>query len=107
MSDRDIIKIAISPDSKQAIDDVCDRYGMSQIEMASRLYMWFADQDEVLQAAVLGILPKEVEVAVAKMVLERVAEGQTTEFSPRRKRSRRQYSGTKSVPGKRSKKKSG
>lgn len=105
MSDRDIIKIAISPDAKVAIDDVCDRYGMSQIEMASRLYMWFADQDEVVQAAILAILPKEVEVEVAKMVLERVAEGKTTEFAPRPKGSRRSH-GTKRIPGKRVRKRS-
>jgi len=89
MTDRDIIKIAISPKSKQAIDDTCDRYGMSQIELASRLYTWFADQDEVLQAAVLGILPKDVEADVARMALERVVEGKTTKHGQRRKRRRK------------------
>jgi hypothetical protein len=74
MSERDIIKIAITPQAKRAIEAVCERYGMSQIELASRLYTWLADQDEVLQAAVLGILPDSVAPDVAEMVLQRMAD---------------------------------
>ena len=106
MKEREIIKIAISTEAKIAIDQACDRYGMSQIEMASRFYMWFAEQDEVLQAAILGILPKTVEVDVANLILERIADGQTSSFVPRPKKSRRLVEGTTRTPGRRHKKKS-
>jgi len=89
MSDRDIIKIAISPKSKQAIDDTCDRYGMSQIELASRLYLWFAEQDEVLQAGILSILPTEFEADIARMTLENIASDKPRSKSSRTKRARR------------------
>ncbi|QNN21197.1 hypothetical protein HED60_02550 [Planctomycetales bacterium ZRK34] len=74
MSERDIIKIAVTPQAKAAIEAVCRRYGMSQVEMASRLYTWFAQQDEVLQTAVLDILPRAVRPDVAELMLRRLAE---------------------------------
>jgi hypothetical protein len=75
MSEREIIKIAVTSEAKAAIEAVGERYGMSQIELASRLYTWLAGQDEVVQAAVLGILPEAVAPDVARLVLERLAGG--------------------------------
>ncbi len=77
MSERDIIKIAVTPAAKQVIETVGERYGMTQIELASRLYLWLAEQDEVVQASVLGILPESVAADVAKLVLARMAEPAT------------------------------
>ncbi len=73
MSQRQIIKIAVTPEAKQAIEMVSDRYGMSQIEMASRLYNWFADQDEPVQAAVLDLLPRSMAPDIARLALEQLA----------------------------------
>lgn len=75
MTERQIIKIAVNSKAKQAIESMCERYGMSQIELASRLYQWAAEQEEVVQAAVLGILPDDVAPDVARLVLTRLAEG--------------------------------
>lgn len=72
MADRDIIKIAVEPTAKQAIDEACQRYGMTQIEMASRIYRWFAKQDEAVQASILEILPGSLAVDVARLALERL-----------------------------------
>jgi hypothetical protein len=72
--DREIIKIAVSVQAKTAIERICQRYGMTQIELASRCYIWFAEQEEVVQAAVLGILPDAVAADVARMVLKRLAD---------------------------------
>ncbi len=81
--DREIIKIAVTPEAKQAIERVCARYGMTQIELASRLYTWLAEADEVTQAAVLGILPDTVASDVARLVLQRMAaEGNQTQAGP-------------------------
>ncbi|MEX2672218.1 MAG: hypothetical protein WD294_08930 [Phycisphaeraceae bacterium] len=76
MMERHIIKLAVTPKAKAAIESMCDRYGMSQIEMASRLYQWACTQDEVVQAAILGILPEDVAPDVAKLVLKRMAAGE-------------------------------
>lgn len=72
MADRDVIKIAVEPAGKRAIDAACRRYGMSQIELASRVYRWFAEQDETVQAAILGILPASLAPDIAKLALERL-----------------------------------
>ncbi|MFA7238239.1 MAG: hypothetical protein WC058_15370 [Phycisphaeraceae bacterium] len=74
MTDRDIIKIAVEPSAKQAIDEACRRYGMTQIEMASRIYRWFAEQEETIQASILEILPGSLAVDVARLALERIAQ---------------------------------
>lgn len=76
MTERQIIKIAVSPKAKQAIEAMCERYGMSQIELAGRLYQWAAEQEEVVQAAILGILPDDVAPDIARLVLRRLAEGE-------------------------------
>lgn len=74
MAEREVIKIAVSPEAKQAIEAMCQRYGMSQIELASRLYTWLADQEEVVQAAVLGLLPEDLAPEIAELALRRMAE---------------------------------
>lgn len=74
MSEREIIKIAVTPEAKRAIDASAARYGMSQIEMASRVYRWFSEQDEMVQATILDILPRSVAADVARIVLEQLAE---------------------------------
>jgi hypothetical protein len=80
--DREIIKIAVSPEAKQAIERVCARYGMTQIELASRLYTWLAGADEVTQAAVLGILPDTVASDIARLILQRMATEPRQDVSP-------------------------
>src|SRR5690606_12103764 len=78
MSDRDIIKIAVTPQAKAAIEAAGLRYGMSQIELASRMYAWFAEQDEVVQAAILDLLPRELAPDVARLALRRLASHEHT-----------------------------
>ncbi|MBI1368962.1 MAG: hypothetical protein GC162_09950 [Planctomycetes bacterium] len=73
MTEREIIKIAVSPKAKAAIESMCQRYGMSQVELASRLYLWLSEQDELIQTAVLGILPESVAPDIAAMVLRKLA----------------------------------
>ncbi len=73
MPSREIIKIAVEPEAKRSIDLAAQRYGMSQIELASRVYQWFATQDETVQVAILDLLPRGIRSDVAKMLLERIA----------------------------------
>lgn len=73
MPNRDIIKIAVEPAAKRSIDLAAQRYGMSQIELASRVYQWFSQQDESVQAAILDLLPRGIRSDVARLLLERMA----------------------------------
>ncbi len=88
MTQREIIKIAVEPDAKQAIDAACQRYGMSQIELASRMYRWFARQDETVQASILDLLPSALAPDVAKLVLQRLA-AEADEPQPARRAAKR------------------
>lgn len=74
MPSRDIIKIAVEPDAKRSIDLAAQRYGMSQIELASRVYQWFAYQDEAVQVSILDLLPRGIRSDVARLLLERMAD---------------------------------
>ena len=78
MSERQIIKIAVTHEAKDAIEQVADRYGMSQIELASRLYRWFGDQDEAIQATILDLFPGSVAPDVARLVLKKMASQKPT-----------------------------
>lgn len=87
MSEREIIKIAVTPEAKAAIETAGERYGMSQIELASRAYTWFSEQDEVVQTAILGLLPDELAPDVARLALRRIAESETVSVSGRKKKA--------------------
>lgn len=72
MAQRGQVRINLSAEGKASVDKVCDRYGMSQQEVASRVYAWFAEQDEMVQASILGVLPQGLEAAAADIYMERV-----------------------------------
>lgn len=73
MSKRNILRIELTGTAKQNVGKLSDHYGMTQLAMASRLVEWFAAQDPMMQAAVLGFYPSEVKPDMLKMVLERMA----------------------------------
>jgi hypothetical protein len=85
--DRHIIKIAITPGAKDSVDRTCERYGMTQIELASRVYDWFAQQDEGVQAAILGILPSSLAPDIARMVMKQVSSSPTAKAAKKPKRT--------------------
>jgi hypothetical protein len=72
---RSIIKISVTPAAKSSIEKTAAETGMKEISVASRVYEWFAAQDDVVKKAMLGLLPKGYEADVAKMALERIAAG--------------------------------
>jgi hypothetical protein len=70
MSERQQLKIFVRPAAKEAVERVCERYGMTQQEMCSRVYEWFSEQDEGLQATVLGLLPDEYKLEMIQKMLQ-------------------------------------
>jgi ubiquinone biosynthesis protein COQ9 len=73
MRRRVIIRLELTPQAKKALEDVCNNNGMTQVSVSSRLVEWFAQQQNMLQAAILGHYPKDIERDIAELILKRMA----------------------------------
>lgn len=71
---RQNINIELADGSKQQLEEVRCRNGMTQKEIVGRLINWFCDQDEVIQQIILGQIPKQIAPDVAQIVLKRLAD---------------------------------
>jgi len=72
MAKRFIMRIELTGPAKKELSTLSDRHGMTQVAMMSRLVEWFAGQNELVQAAVLGRYPADIEPDVAKLILKRM-----------------------------------
>jgi hypothetical protein len=70
---RVIMRIELYPEAKDGLTGLCDRLGMTQVAATSRIIEWFTDQTDVVQAAILGLYPKDIRAEVAEMILKRMA----------------------------------
>ena len=70
---RVIMRIEILPNAKDCLNGMSDRLGITQVAAASRLVEWFAEQTDVVQAAVLGLYPDDIRAEVPAMLLKRMA----------------------------------
>jgi hypothetical protein len=70
MSRRVVVRLEISPKAKEALERVSDEHGMTQVSVSSRLVEWFAARESMLQGAVLGHYPSEIEADVAALILK-------------------------------------
>ena len=60
MAKRAIIRLQLDLPAKSQLDKLCEKRGMTQIAILSRLVKWFGTQDEVIQASVLGLLSDDL-----------------------------------------------
>jgi len=72
---RVIMRIELFPEAKDRLQDLTDRLGMTQVAATSRLVEWFTAQNEVVQAAVLGLYPEQIRADVANLILKEMAAG--------------------------------
>jgi hypothetical protein len=72
---RAIMRIQVDAGSKEELDEFCDKRGMTQIAVISRLVGWFIKQDEVIKTAVMASLSDDALSRLAKQMLKRL-EGQ-------------------------------
>jgi predicted transcriptional regulator len=70
---RSIMRIQLDVQAKQKLDKLCERRGMTQIAVMSRVVNWFVGQDETIQAIVLGSLSEQSMGSLARMVLKKMA----------------------------------
>ena len=73
MAKRAVIRLQLDIAAKQQLDKLCEKRGMTQIAVLSRLVKWFAGQDEMIQASVLGLLSDEMLGDLGKTLHQRLA----------------------------------
>ena len=70
---RVIMRIELLPQARDGLAEHCERLGMTQVATTSRLVDWFCQQDDVIQAGVLGIYPENIRAELPVLVLKRLA----------------------------------
>ena len=72
MSKRFIMRIELTGPAKQHLSNLSDRHGMTQLAMMSRLVEFFSAQQNLLQSAMIGRYPAEIEADIASMILKKM-----------------------------------
>lgn len=72
MAKRFIMRIELTGPAKKDLANLSDRHGMTQVSMMSRLVEFFASQNELLQSAMIGRYPKEMEREIAQVILRKL-----------------------------------
>jgi len=72
MAARIVVRLEITPNAKKQLEDIGDRSGMTQVSLTSRIIEWFSGQTELVQAAILGHYPAEIQADIAKLILKRM-----------------------------------
>jgi hypothetical protein len=65
------IKIKVTDGAHKVIKAEAEALDMKEQGVASRVYEWFGQQDEVMRRHVLKLLPAGYEVDILKLALER------------------------------------
>lgn len=73
---RAVLRVQLHAAAKLELDRVASHYGMTQIEILSRLFEWIVEQSDVVQLEALGILPPELLAPLAKRALSQAAESE-------------------------------
>ena len=73
---RAIIRLQLDLIAKKKLEALCDKRGMTQITVISRLVDWFTTQDDVVQTGVLSRLAPEALAPLARKMLEKLARGE-------------------------------
>ena len=72
-SPRVIMRIELSPPAMERFLGYSDSLGMTQVALSSRLVEWLSRQDDIIQAAVLGLYPEDIRAEIPSRFLKRLA----------------------------------
>ena len=72
MPKRSIMRIELTGAAKSKLSSLSDRHGMTQLAMMSRLVEFFASQQNLLQSAMIGRYPEEIEADIANLILKKM-----------------------------------
>ncbi|MGA2581760.1 MAG: hypothetical protein ABSG31_00670 [Tepidisphaeraceae bacterium] len=78
---RAIMRIQLDASAKGELEKFCDKRGMTQIAVMSRLVGWFVRQDELIQTAVMGSLTDISVAKLARQMLKRLSSGKLEDES--------------------------
>jgi hypothetical protein len=73
---RVIVRLQLDTAAKKKLDGLCEKRGMTQLTIMSRLVDWFTTQDDVAQTGVLSRLAPDALAPLAKKMLEKLARGE-------------------------------
>jgi len=68
-----ISRYELLPEAKKGLEEISEAKGMTQVAILARLLEWFTQQPELVQGAVLGLYPKEIQMEVAELILKKMA----------------------------------
>jgi hypothetical protein len=75
------MRIQLDASAKGELEKFCDKRGMTQIAVMSRLVGWFVRQDELIQTAVMGSLTDISVAKLARQMLKRLSSGKLEDES--------------------------
>jgi hypothetical protein len=67
---RVIMRIEVVPSAADALERLADSFGMTRVAVHSRMIEWLADQPDVIQAGVLGLLPTNPPHDIVRLLLK-------------------------------------
>jgi hypothetical protein len=70
---RVIMRIELLPQAKEHLSELSNRLGMTQVAMTSRLVEWVCQQEDVVQAAILGLYPVDIKSELPSLIFKRLA----------------------------------
>jgi hypothetical protein len=75
MASRIILRIELSSDAKRKFENTPVTLGMTQFAVTNKLFQWFLDQNEEVQASILGFYPRGVAQNTTTAILKRIISG--------------------------------
>jgi hypothetical protein len=67
------IRIELTAAAKAALAKTSDQAGMTELALMSRLTEWFVNEDELIQALVVGRYPSQLQTDIAKLLLRKMS----------------------------------
>jgi hypothetical protein len=72
MASRIIMRIELGSGAKRRFENAPDAFGMTQLAVTNKLFEWFLDQNEELQASILGLYPAGIGPDITTTLLKRI-----------------------------------
>lgn len=82
-----MLKLYVTPEAKDAVDAMLRRWPISQQEIASRVFSWFAESDESTQAAILDLYPRGHRQDIAATILASIVAEPRGDYRPPQEQS--------------------
>ena len=73
---RIIMRVEVSPGARKELDEVSNRFGLTQLAMISKCVQSFLEMPEMVQASILGIYSTVDPSEITTAILEKMAAGE-------------------------------